>query len=198
MMWRWIAIGSGVAVIGLAALLFGMGVFTPYLDVTPPNTPRTSSSALDIPVASAPTASAPVKPAQAAWVSRCTSAARSDAADCTIEQRIIVAQTRQLLAGISISVNHADRKPAMMLQAPIGLYLPAGVTFQLDKAAPQTLPLQTCDGSGCYAGSPVSDELLRQFQSGQTLTITFQNLNKQDIKVQMPVSGFSAAFDRVK
>ena len=36
----------------------------------------------------------------------------------------------------------------------------------------ETLPLQTCDGGGCYAGNVVSPELLGALKQGTTLSIT--------------------------
>lgn len=181
--------------VGLAALLVSTGVLAPYLD--PADVSVTSPLPAAVGSASADGAAA-ATPAKASWATRCVSGGRADAPDCTVEQKVIVAQTRQLLAGLAVTVDHQDRKPAMMLQVPVGLYLPAGVTYQFDNGAAQKLPLQTCDQSGCYAGTPVSDDMLHELTTAQTMTVTFQGLNKQDIKVQVPIAGFATAYDRVK
>ena len=194
-MWRWIAIGGGVVVVGLAALLLGTGMLTPYLN--PASTDATVTAAIPAATGS-PSTGTVAAPPKASWATRCISGGRSDTPDCTVEQKVIVAQTRQLLAGLAVTVDHKERKPAMMLQVPVGLYLPAGVSYQFDNGTVQKLPLQTCDQSGCYAGTQVSDDLLQQFMTAQTMTVTFQGLNKQDVKVQVPIAGFAAAYDRVK
>lgn len=58
--------------------------------------------------------------------------------------------------------------------------------------------MQTCDNGGCYAGTPVSDELLKTLRSSQTVTISFQGLNKQPINVPMPLLGFADAYQKIQ
>ena len=38
-----------------------------------------------------------------------------------------------------------------------------------------------------------SDDMPHELTTAQTMRITFQGLNKQDIKVQVPIAGFAAA-----
>jgi invasion protein IalB len=44
----------------------------------------------------------------------------------------------------------------MMIQLPVGLFLPGGVNFQIDDGKLQALAIQACDLKGCYAATTVS------------------------------------------
>jgi invasion protein IalB len=143
-------------------------------------------------------AAAPQAPPPAPWGARCASEARSSALDCVVEQRVIVSNTGQLLAAVSVRIPPGEATPAMMIQTPFGLYLPAGVKVAIDGTGFGDLPLQTCDGSGCYAGQAVSPELLAALKSGVTLSITVQDAAQRDITVPVSLNGFTAAYDKIQ
>lgn len=138
-------------------------------------------------------------PGPAPWDAFCTGQGRREALECEIRQRVVVAGTGQLLTGVTIKVpSDAAAQSAMMVQTPFGLFLPAGLTFAIDGAEVLSLPLQTCDGSGCYAGSPVSADLLAALQRGETLTVTFQDVQQNSIAVPVSLLGFSAALEKAR
>jgi len=123
---------------------------------------------------------------------------RESALDCFVEQKLIVANTRQLLGAVTIRIPGDTKQPVLMIQTPVGLYLPAGVTVDVDGASGQKFELQTCDASGCYVGSPMPKELLDRMQKGQKLNVVFQNLKKQAITLPMDLAGFAAAYQKVR
>jgi invasion protein IalB len=132
------------------------------------------------------------------WASRCVAIGRDAALECSIEQRLIMQTTSQLVAAVTVRMPSDTRRPVMMLQTPLGLYLPAGVTIDIDGAGEQKFELQTCDNNGCYAGNPVSDDLIASMMRGQNLNIRFQNLNRQPVTVTATLSGFTAAYQRIR
>lgn len=138
------------------------------------------------------------KTRQTGWRPQCTSASRGAKPDCAVNQRVVLANTGQLVAAITIRVPSKTRKPVMMLQAPLGLYLPPGMTISFGKNKAATVPLQTCDNNGCYAGQPLSADLLKKFRGGKNMTLSFQNMNRQEIKVSVSLKGFGKAYDQVK
>ena len=132
------------------------------------------------------------------WVSRCVAQARQGPLECSIEQRLLMANTGQLVAAVTVRMPTDGDGPVMMIQTPLGLYLPAGLTVDIDGASQQALELQTCDANGCYAGSPVSDALLTAMTRGQKLNLVFQGLNRQAVTVTADLNGFTAAFQRIR
>lgn len=132
------------------------------------------------------------------WLSTCQGPGRAAELECQMEQRAVISGSGQLIGSITIRVPSQTRKPVLMIRGPLGLSLAGGVTLDVDGAAPVSLPLQTCDAGGCYAGAPVSDELLAAMFKGQKLNVTFQNLNKEPIKLPMSLAGFSATYGKIK
>jgi invasion protein IalB len=132
------------------------------------------------------------------WISACQGPARSDALDCQMEQRAVMSGTGQLVGSVTVRVPAETRKPVLMIRGPLGLSLAGGVVIDVDGAAAETLPLQTCDAGGCYAGAPVPDALLAAMFKGNILNVAFQNLNKETIKLPMSLAGFSAVYGKIK
>jgi invasion protein IalB len=135
---------------------------------------------------------------QSNWITSCSSTERNAPLNCLLEQRIIVKETGQLVVKLTVRIDGVSRKPALLIQAPLGLNLAAGIIIRVDDGKPEKLDLQMCDASGCYAGSPISNELLALLTSGTKVNFTFQNLAKKDLNFEMPLTSFSAAFQKVK
>lgn len=152
-------------------------------------------AAANLQVASA----APVQAAAAAaWSSRCASAARQSAPECVIEQTAVLNQTGQIITAISVRLPSAAGEPVMIIQVSVGLFLPAGITLQVDERPPVQLTVQTCDLKGCYAGLQISQELLTVMKTGTKLAVTFQNVARQNMTVPMTLAQFAEAYQRIQ
>jgi invasion protein IalB len=129
------------------------------------------------------------------WQVNCASVANNMA--CEAQQTLTIQKTGQLLLKVSIRMPKNSKMGAMMLHLPHGLFLPDGVTLTVDGKSPKKEAVQTCDPKGCYVGLPLDAELLKQLQSGKTFSIAFKNLQKQDIKVPVSLSGFKEAYSKL-
>jgi invasion protein IalB len=165
---------------------------------------------------SKPAAAAPSKPADPApaptpapaadqaakppggWSSRCLSESRGAPPECVVEQNAFVTNTGQLVASVTIRLPADTRQPVMMVQVPVGLYVPFGITFQIDDGKPESLPIQTCDLKGCYAGAPVAADRLAALKSGKRLAIGFQNLQRQSINIPFVLQSFAETYQKVQ
>lgn len=136
-------------------------------------------------------------PPQPVWTSRCSSDGRKSALLCEMEQSLYITKTGQLVASINVKLPPDTRQPVMMIQLPVGLFLPGGVNFQIDEGKPQALVIQTCDLKGCYAATTVSPELLGSMKSGKRLSVVFQNLSKENVNLAFALSGFAEGYDRI-
>ena len=115
-----------------------------------------------------------------------------------MEMRILMTNGGQLLTGVTIRVPAETHKAVILVHAPVGLYLPAGLQLLVDDAQVEKLELQTCDNSGCYAGGELTDKTIAALRAGQSLAVVFQDLNKKPISVPVPLNGFSAAYQSIK
>ena len=142
---------------------------------------------------------AQAKPRQAIpWSSTCASGGRALPLECTIEQRAFVRESGKLIGLVTIRVPSDTKKPVAMIQAPLGLFLPAGITVDVDGDMAQNYPLQTCNANGCYAGFPITDQLLGRMQNGGKLNVIFQYLDKKPFTLPMSLTGFTEAYGRIK
>jgi hypothetical protein len=73
-----------------------------------------------------------------------------------------------------------------------------GTKLQVDDAKATSLPIQTCEATGCYASAPIAPDLLAGLKSGKQLKVSFQNLAKETITIPMPLTDFAAAYDKIK
>jgi len=137
-------------------------------------------------------------PSQPGWASRCTSASRDAPLECAIEETAVLSKTGQLIVLVNIRVTGDARAPVALVQLPLGLNLPAGAKFQVDDGKAVDLQIQTCENRGCYANLPIAPELLAALKSGKQLKVSFQNLGKETITIPMPLTDFTAAYDKIK
>jgi invasion protein IalB len=151
--------------------------------------------------AAAPKADAqPVsQPQQQPWATQCSAASRKAPLNCTMEQQVVVRETGRPIARISIQVGAAEpRKPAVLLHVPLSLSIGAGITMQIDEAEPLKFDVQTCDANGCYAGSPMTDEMIAALKRGKTLKVGFQGVNREPVSIPFSLVGFTASFEQVE
>jgi invasion protein IalB len=132
------------------------------------------------------------------WTSRCVSEARNSNVECVVEQSAVVTKTGQLLADVTVRVPADTYHPVMLIQLPVGLYLPAGVTVQIDDGKPQQITLQTCDLKGCYGAEPLADDVLAAMKSGKKFAVSFQNTAKETVVIPFGLSNFAEAYQHVQ
>jgi len=210
----WLGIvGMGALGIGIAAAVAGSSVaqgqnaaqkptfdktlFAPAAQTRAQPARETKAVSRAAPAAPSPAqAAAPVS--AAAWRSRCTSATRQTVPECMVEQTAILGKTGQMLANVSVRVPPSGGQPVMMIHVPVGLFLPAGINVRVDEQAPLQLAIQTCDLQGCYAGSPISPDMLKAMKAGKQLGVGFQNLSKQAITVPLTLTQFAEAYRAIQ
>ena len=132
------------------------------------------------------------------WSVSCVSRSRIAAAECSLEQRVLIRETGQTLGRLLIKIGATDAGPgALLLQIPLGVSIRAGVKIKVDDTEIETLDIQTCDAGGCYAGGPMSEKLLRAAKSGKLLNAEFSDAQQRAISVNFVLDGFSAAYDDI-
>jgi invasion protein IalB len=177
-----------IALAALAAPGASLGQQTPKAKGQPPQAQATPT----------PSPSAAPAPAQPGWAARCSSAGREAPLECAMEQSAVLSKTGQLVVLVNIRMPADTRTPIALVQLPLGLNLQAGAKFQVDDGKSVDLPIQTCENRGCYASVPLSPEMLNSLKSGKQLKVIFQDLAKETLAIPMPLTDFSAAYDKIK
>lgn len=135
-------------------------------------------------------------PKAPAWSGRCVAEDRQSGAECTMTVPAVV--RGQVVGTASLRFPPAEAAASLHVTVPLGIYLGAGIGFNIDGAGGQQLDLQTCDRSGCYASGAVSPEVLAAMQNGQKLNILFQSMSKQAVTLEMSLVGFTATYQKLK
>ena len=58
---------------------------------------------------------------------------------------------------VAVRVPADTKKPIMVVQVPLGVYLPAGASLQIGKDETKTLPFKGCDRGGCVAEYAITE-----------------------------------------
>ena len=176
------------------ALTFGLSGPSQAQQAPKAKTPPPAIQATPAPAA--PQAEA--APAPPGWIARCTSANRGAPLECAAEQTAVLSKTGQLIVLINIRVPGDTRTPVAIVQLPLGLNLPAGAKLQVDEGKTTDLQIQTCEQRGCFTNSPISPDMLAAMKAGKQLKVSFQNLSKETITIPMPLTDFTAAYEKIK
>jgi invasion protein IalB len=119
--------------------------------------------------------------------------------DCRAAQSVFLKNTGQRVLSVAVRVPADTKKPILVVQVPLGVYLPAGASLQIGEDAAKTLPYKGCDQSGCVAEYAITDAEIASMTKGSDLKISVQNQNQQPaFTITVPVTGFGAAYAKVK
>jgi invasion protein IalB len=85
--------------------------------------------------------------------------------------------------------------PAMIVVvAPLGVLLPAGVGIKVDEKEPQGAPFSVCLRSGCVMQQPMGEVFLSEMKAGKKAVVQVIAAPKQQINVDISLKGFTKAF----
>lgn len=196
---RWFVLG----LIGSGALSLGLPALAQNKPASPPAKAQAAQPPASSPSNAPAAASAPQQQGAAAnqapgWIARCFSPARQSPLECTLEQQVVVQQTGQQISFVSIRVPGDTKQPVMMIQLPLGLFLPAGLTLQIDEGKGQVIAIQSCDQRACYVGMPVTPELLDSLKKGQRLNLGMQSMNREPVTIAHPLNDFASQYQKIQ
>lgn len=130
----------------------------------------------------------------AGWRVECTSDGK--VLDCRAIQQMINRDDKQLVAQLTARIAPETKAPSLTIQLPLGISLTEPVQLKIDNGAVERLPVQTCTNAGCIVTMPLKDPFLASLRNGTTLKVALQDANKRTINIDVPLLGFSLAFDK--
>jgi invasion protein IalB len=132
-----------------------------------------------------------------AWGVRCNTATGAPAA-CQIYQNIVVTESRKPILHFAIGFTEDAKTAVGIFVVPLGIYLPPGVTLQVDDGQIYELPIDMCAEKGCRVRFSFDDNLLNIFRRGETAKITFAGGDRKPIVIPVSLKGFTAALKDLK
>jgi invasion protein IalB len=118
--------------------------------------------------------------------------------DCRAVQTLFVKQTGQPFLSVVVHVPPDTKKPIMLIQAPLGTYLPAGVTLQFGQDAAKAVPFRNCNQSSCVAVYPVTEAEIGAMLNRANLAVSIQNRQRTPIKLTVQGADFPEAYAKMK
>lgn len=131
------------------------------------------------------------------WAVNCQVDPKTDKLLCQMSQRLTQQKTGQQVLSVVIRPSPNGKNPTMLLALPHGLDLQKGISLRVDEDKPVTAPLQTSDRNGVYSAFPLTDELIKSMKNGGKLIVQMQSVQKKPFKVNVSLSGFTSAIDRL-
>ena len=147
----------------------------------------------------APQAKSPPAPtAGPGWAVNCKSEASEKALECRMSQTVVLKQSGQVLTNVTFRLPSDTKKPEVVVQLPLGIFLPAGASFQVDENARQQLTIRACDRNGCYGNAPISSDVMATLKKGKQLKVSFQTLAEKPVTVPLSLDGFPESYAKIE
>lgn len=189
--------------VGVASLLLALGTGA-FAQAKKPATPAQAQPAPAQPAPMQPAqppgvpqyqpqAQGPVKvelvPTQNEWAKVCP-----DQATCST-MRDFSAQAGQppVLELIVSDIKGQDSRLRLLL--PVGLLLPPGFHFYIDKGQTQAGVFQICFPNGCIAEALLKAPTIAELKKGSNLSVVVKNQAGMEVTIEIPVAGFGRAYD---
>lgn len=138
---------------------------------------------------------------QETWHTSCAGPDRNaDDLNCSATANVVLSSTHQLLFSIHVNIPHKNDKatPSIVLQGPLGFYLPDGIKLAVDDTALATGSVDSCDNRGCFIQVPASSKMLDALKRGSNLKIDFAPAANQHRTVTVPLTGFTKAMASIQ
>lgn len=83
----------------------------------------------------------------------------------------------------------------MEISAPLGVFLPGGVSVSIDGKKPLRIPFERCLREVCQAGPLVQQPVIDQMKAGNAVTITVFRNRGDKVEIKVSLKGFTAGYD---
>ncbi len=132
------------------------------------------------------------------WTLRCMSGTESPARRCEMVQVLGDTETGRELMLIAIGYPEGQPSPIAWIILPLGVLLPPGIGLKIDQGDSMGLPFRSCDSGGCSTPWKLSDADVAALKKGNELMVIFKDIEGKSLGLPVSLSGFTAAFTRLK
>lgn len=88
--------------------------------------------------------------------------------------------------------------PRFKIQAPLGVYLPAGLTVELPNQKPFNVPFQFCQEKGCFINLDLADNVVAQLKENSVMIVGYHDVNRVVGYHEVNLSGVSDILTRLR
>ena len=125
------------------------------------------------------------------WSKICSSGEAGES--CHISQTVNQNNGQGRLFQTSIGYLEDASSPVVFLTAPLGIFLPRGITLELSEDTLLSVAVQRCDANGCLAVTTIDPTFLERMQNAKAGNLVFGGSAEQNIAVPLSLDGFNEA-----
>ena len=132
-----------------------------------------------------------------AWTTRCETPQGAPQV-CHIFQVAKDEESGRDLVHVAIGYRGDRPEPLAIISVPLGIFLPPGVTLQIDQGKPIRAPYEVCDPDACRAGFPLNADIVSNLKGGLVLNVGLENAVGQKKNLALSLSGMTAGLNALK
>ncbi len=131
------------------------------------------------------------------WRIRCNSATGAPS-NCEMFQNVVVKETNQPVLKAVVGYVTDVPTPVGVITLPLGVYLPPGLTVQIDGGQIYEMAFEICGRNGCWVRFSFDVKLLSTFKGGDKAEVAFYNASRKHVRVPVSLKGFTAAIGQLR
>lgn len=132
------------------------------------------------------------------WVYQCQTVKQNQTV-CGLVQNIADRGTRKQVLGVAVREFGSDNRLAMLVTAPLGIFLGSGIGGKVDDGEQFAFNLQSCSQRGCQGAIEINDRLLEQLKKGSRLMVGFKaRPNEDTVVIPVSLKGFTAGIAAIQ
>lgn len=134
------------------------------------------------------------------WVIKClqNDSSRNSRSGCYGEKTIQDQTGAQISARVILIDRGGRFVPRLKVTVPFGIFLPAGLSLTLPAQEEFTVPIQFCEGQGCYINLDLADDVVQELSNSDTLRVSYLLSSRETSAIDLPLSGFFDALKHLK
>jgi invasion protein IalB len=101
-------------------------------------------------------------------------------------------QTGQTAVRVDLIERETDGRARLQLFLPVGMYLQAGVKLKVDRGQPYAMPYTWCVTNACIAADVADPKIIKEMESGQTLSLEVVDTKLLSVTTSLPLGGFAS------
>jgi invasion protein IalB len=109
---------------------------------------------------------------------------------CRIETAVRGERGAQVL---HLRLDGPESARTLVVETPLPLYLPDGLTLAIGEAEPRAAPWRTCGPEGCEARLPADPSLLETLRRQRSAIVGFTLVDGARVRLPVSLMGFTAA-----
>lgn len=130
------------------------------------------------------------------WLGSCRTTPNGEVTRCAIQQALDATRDDKSRRILTISAGYfgKDGVAALVIEVPLGGFLPAGIVLTIPGAEPIKMAYETCRVSGCRGATVLTDPMLAAMAKAESATVTVLNIRRQQVQLPFSLKGFAVGF----